>query len=74
MRAGRGRTMLDSAGGVWELLRLGLMTGFRLRGPYWQWRLHTAFGRGRPAGRFAYQRALLEYGRWVHVMRRRHGC
>lgn len=67
------RWIRDTLGGAWELARLGLITGFRFKGPYWQWRLHTAFGRGYPSGG-AYRRSLLDYGRWVHRLRRDHGC
>lgn len=63
------RWMLETCGGLYELFRLGLLTGFRFRGAYWQWRLHTAFGRGFPARRELIA-SVLEYGRWVHRMRR----
>ncbi len=55
--------------GLCQLLRLGIITRFRFRGPYWQWRLHTAFGRGVPETRGEMVRALVEYGRWVHRTR-----
>lgn len=60
----------ETLGGLWQLLRLGVLTGFRFRGPYWQWRLHTAFGRGYPESRVESLRSVLAYGRWVHRMRR----
>jgi hypothetical protein len=63
------RTLLDTLGGLWQLLRLAALSGFRLRGPYWQWRFHTAFGRGVPP-RGELIRAAIEYGRWVHRIRR----
>ena len=63
------RWTLDTLGGLWQLARLGLLTGFRFRGSYWQWRLHTAFGKGYPS-RGELARSILEYGRWVHRMRR----
>lgn len=53
-----------------ELLRLAAISGFRLRGKYWTWRMHTAFGRGVPAGRAEYIASILEYGRWARRMRR----
>ncbi len=62
--------MLETLGGVYELVRLAFLTRFRLRGPYWKWRLHTAFGRGYPAKK-ELVRSVLEYGRWVHRMRRK---
>jgi hypothetical protein len=32
--------------------------------------MHTAFGAGYPASRLAVVRSVLEYGAWVHRMRR----
>ncbi len=29
---------------IFALLRLGVLTRFALSGPYWSWRLHTAYG------------------------------
>ncbi|MCC6660516.1 MAG: hypothetical protein IT437_06475 [Phycisphaerales bacterium] len=63
------RRLLDTLGGLYQLARLGVLTRFRFRGPYWQWRLHTAFGRGHPPRR-ELVRSVLEYGRWMHRMRR----
>ena len=62
--------LLDTIGALFQLLRLGLITGFRFRAPYWSWRLHTAFGRGYPLRRRELFASILEYGRWVHRMRR----
>ncbi|MDX2147555.1 MAG: hypothetical protein SFZ23_08540 [Planctomycetota bacterium] len=56
-------------GALYELLRLGVLSRFRFRGPYWQWRLHTAFGRGTPP-RGEMIRAVLRYGRWMRDIRR----
>ncbi|MFK7960473.1 MAG: hypothetical protein AB8G96_08100 [Phycisphaerales bacterium] len=66
------RHLLDTIGGLWQLLRLGVLTGFRFRGPYWQWRLETALGRDlkRRPGRAATVHMVLDYARWVHRMRR----
>lgn len=61
---------LDILGGLWQLFRLGLRSGFRFRGPYWQWRLHTAFGKGYPSSRLELVRSVLHYGIWMHRMRR----
>jgi len=63
------RAAAETLGGMWELLRLGVITRFRFRGPYWQWRLHTAFGRGYPRRRELLA-SILEYGRWIRQMRR----
>jgi len=57
-------------GALYELFRLAAISGFRLRGRYWTWRMHTAFGRGYPASRMETIRSVLEYGRWVRRMRR----
>ncbi|MCU0688200.1 MAG: hypothetical protein MUE97_00430 [Phycisphaerales bacterium] len=61
---------LDGLWGVYELLRLAVITRFNFKGEYWQWRMHTAYGRGYPATRWALWKATLEYGVWVHRMRR----
>lgn len=63
------RALIETIGGIYQLGRLGLVTRFRFRGPYWQWRLHTAFGRGYPESRWELIRSVLAYGRWVHRMR-----
>lgn len=62
--------VLDTIGGVYQLARLGVVTRFKLKGEYWQWRMHTAFGAGGPPSRGEALHAVLEYGRWVHRMRR----
>jgi hypothetical protein len=64
------RRMMEALTGIYELARLGVTTGFRFRGRYWTWRLHTAFGRGYPASRLELISSVLAYGRWVHRMRR----
>lgn len=61
--------IFDTIGGLWQLARLALLSGFRVRGDYWTWRLHTAFGRDLPARRLLI-RSVLDYARWVHRMRR----
>ena len=63
---------LDTMGGFWELFKLIITNGFRLRGHYWRWRYETAFGTN-PAnqpGRFERFRAMIDYGRWVYRMKR----
>jgi hypothetical protein len=62
--------VIEFFGGLWELFRLGWLSRFRFRGPYWEWRMHTAFGRGYPASRMELVRSILEYGRWMYRMRR----
>ncbi len=59
----------DLPGGMYELLRLAVITRLRFRGPYWTWRLHTAFGRGYPASPLELVRSVLEYGIWMRRMR-----
>ncbi|CAG0981971.1 hypothetical protein PHYC_01815 [Phycisphaerales bacterium] len=66
------RTLLDTIGGIYQLARLACLTRFRFRGPYWTWRLHTAFGRGYPS-RGEMLHGVLEYGRWMHRTRRMRG-
>ena len=58
--------------GLLSLLRLVGEAGFRVRSAYWDWRMETAVGadRARRPSRGAMRRAALEYGRWVHAMRR----
>lgn len=56
--------------GLGELLRLGVLSRFRLRGAYWTWRRQTAWGPWGPPTRADGRRALLEYARWVRTMRR----
>lgn len=56
-------------GGLWQLFRLAVLSRFRFKGPYWRWRLHTAFGRGTP-GRGELVRSVLAYGMWMHRIRR----
>lgn len=64
------RTVWDTIAGGLELLRLGFLSRFRFRGVYWSWRMHTAFGRGLPASRWEVVRAAIDYGRWIHAIRR----
>lgn len=63
------QAIIDWIGGLYELARLALITRGRFGGAYWQWRLHTAFGRGYPS-RGETIRSVLAYGRWVYRMRR----
>ncbi len=60
---------VEAAWGLWELCRMALLSGFRIRGAYWNWRLHTAFGRGFPP-KADLIRSVLRYGAWVHRMRK----
>ena len=64
------RRFLETLGGLYQLTRLGVDTRFRFNGPWWQWRLHTAFGNGMPASRRELARSVLDYGRWIYRMRR----
>lgn len=65
------RAAFEYALGCLLLLRLAILSRFRFRGPYWTWRLHTAFGRGYPASRLELLKGLLDYARWMYVVRRR---
>lgn len=68
----------EFVGALYELARLAVLSRGRFRGAYWSWRLHTAFGRGYPTGRWpgrwgergAIVHSVLDYGRWVYRMRR----
>jgi len=62
--------LIDWCGGIYELARLAVLSRFRFGGAYWQWRLHTAFGRGFPESRLELVRAVLAYGRWMYRSRR----
>jgi len=61
--------VISTLGGLYELVRLGVLTRFDFGGPYWTWRLHTAFGRGYPESRRELVRSVLQYARWIHRMR-----
>lgn len=63
------KSILLTFGGLYELLRLSVISRFRFRGAYWQWRMDTAFGRGKPASRWEMIKAVLDYGKWIHQMR-----
>lgn len=65
----------DAVFGLYELLRMAARSGFRIHIPYWKWRYETAFGTNaaRRPSRLAQFRAMIEYGAWVHRMRRRYG-
>lgn len=68
------RHALETLGGLWQLFMLGLRSGFRMRSSsYWRWRHETAFGRdaSKQPSRRERLRATLDYGRWVHRMKRR---
>lgn len=64
------RHPIESLSGCWQLLRLLILSKFRIRGRYWHWREETAFGRGRPANRAETLKAALEYGRWMARVRK----
>lgn len=64
------KRLFENAGALYELGRLAVITRLRFRGPYWRWRMHTAFGRGMPASRRELVSGVLAYGRWVRRMRR----
>lgn len=64
--------MSERLGGLWQLLLLAVRTRFRFGGAYWRWRNETAFGadaaRRPPLADRVH--AALEYGRWIHRMKR----
>lgn len=61
--------VFEFVGGLYQLARLGVLSGFNFKSAYWQWRLHTAFGRGYPP-RAEMIRAAIAYGMWMHRLRR----
>ena len=69
------RYVVETFGGLWELLLLGLRSRFRFRGPYWRWRFETAFGSDPSAfpARWQRVRAMLAYGRWIYRIKRATG-
>lgn len=58
----------ETIGGLWQMLRLFALMRFRFSGPYWGWRMQTAFGRGRP-GKREMLHGVMAYARWMHRMR-----
>ena len=64
-----GKGLFELLGGLWQLTKLAIISKCRFGGAYWKWRRHTAFGRGYP-GRWELVRGVLEYGRWIHRMKR----
>ncbi len=66
------RAVLDTLGGWWQLLCMGLRGGLSRKSAYWRWRQETAFGSDPDAmpSRRERWRAMLDYGRWVHRMKR----
>jgi hypothetical protein len=67
------RNLIETICGCCQLARLALKSRFRMRNAYWRWRRETAFGTDetKMPSRAARIRAIIEYGRWVHRMRRR---
>ena len=66
------RSIIDTLGGLWELLLLGYKTRFRFKSPYWRWRHETAFGSdpSRMPSPGERRRAMLHYGIWVYRTKR----
>ena len=67
------RSFMDTFGGVWELALLAIKSRLRLRSGYWKWRYETAFGTDPTRWPPLRQRirAMIDYGKWVHRMKRR---
>jgi len=64
------RGLLDLLGGLTEMVRVGILSRFNLRGEYWTWRTHTAFPGGEtPAGQ-SKPRLALEFFIWAHRIRK----
>lgn len=64
------RATLDVFGGLYEMLRMGVISRFKLRGEYWAWRTHTAFPDGDPPTGHSKPRLALEYFMWAHRIRK----
>ena len=66
------RTLRNLIPGILGLLHLGFATGFRLRGPYWRWRMETALGTDPEAwpSRVEQCRSILAYGAWARRLRK----
>lgn len=63
------RRTIDNLLGILELLRLGVITGFRFKGAYWRWRWQTALGPGHQPTRTEIVRRLIRFGVWSRKMR-----
>lgn len=63
------RLAIDTLLAAFEFARMALLARGRLRGAYYAWRWHTAFGAGLPATRGELVRGLIEYGAWAHRLR-----
>jgi len=63
------RRALDLILSILELARLGAITRFRFRGPYWRWRWQTARGPGPQPPRTQTIRRLIRFGLWSRNMR-----
>lgn len=68
----RMRTLVVLVDGLWQLLRLTVITRGRVRGRYWRWRQETAFGTDPSRMPSVSQRvaAVIRFGHWVGRMRR----
>jgi hypothetical protein len=66
------RTVSEILGGLWQLFAIAVRMRLRLRSSYWRWRHETAFGSDPRRYTTRWQRflAMIEYGRWVHRMKR----
>lgn len=66
------QTLRNLIPGILGLLHLGFATRFRIRGPYWRWRMETALGADRTAwpSRGDRFRSILAYGAWARRIRK----
>ncbi|HMN96278.1 MAG TPA: hypothetical protein PKC43_08195 [Phycisphaerales bacterium] len=66
------RNPIRVATALWALFVLLSRTRFRRGGRYWRWRDETAFGLDPTRRPSAAERrgAMLDYGEWVHRMKR----
>ncbi len=59
-------SIVNLIGGMYEMMRMGLLSRFRLGGRYWRWRTETAFPGGKSERSM---RLLFEYFMWVSRIR-----
>ena len=66
------RSLVVLVDGLWQLLRLAVLTRGRVRGRYWHWRQETAFGTDVTRMPSLPRRlaAVVRFGHWVGRMRR----
>jgi len=70
--------IFETIGGLWELMRIGVMSRFGGGRAYWNWRRETAFGHENSHVKSSTKsltssdkrRAVMRFGTWVFRMKR----